>query len=243
VQNTPRNALTSEIVNPVSNFQFDDHPVRVVTRNGEPWFVAADVCAALTIGNPTDALKRLDSDEQALDSIEGLTRGNDNVNLVSESGMFSLTLGSRKPEARRFKKWVTSEVLPSIRKTGFYGTLSNPIMNMIVQQAIQYDKLEQEQQRLASQLQMATKLISSTSEKVDRVAAIVDATDPQYYTIKAYANIVGTRVDDKVASRLGKLAVRLSTDAGVDVGKARDGVYGLINRYHESILEQVFETL
>jgi len=243
VQNTPRNALTSEIVNPVSNFQFDDHPVRVVTRNGEPWFVAADVCAALTIGNPTDALKRLDSDEQALDSIEGLTRGNDNVNLVSESGMFSLTLGSRKPEARRFKKWVTSEVLPSIRKTGFYGTLSNPIMNMIVQQAIQYDKLEQQQKELASQLQTATSLISATSARVEQVAAVVGAQDPQFYSIKAYANILGVRVDDQAASKLGRVAARVSRESGVDVGSVKDHVWGKVNAYHESILEQVFETL
>jgi hypothetical protein len=78
------------------------------------------VCCALSIANTTDALKRLDEDERALDSIEGISRGNDQVNLVNESGLYSLILGSRKPEARRFKKWVTSEVLPAIRKTGGY---------------------------------------------------------------------------------------------------------------------------
>ena len=94
--------------------------VRTVLRDGEPWFVAADVCAALEISNTTDALKRLDADEQALGSIEGISRGNDSANLINESGLYSLVLGSRKPDAKRFKKWVTSEVLPAIRKTGGY---------------------------------------------------------------------------------------------------------------------------
>lgn len=101
-------------------FNFVSNTLRVVMRDGEPWFVAADVCAAISIGNTTDALRRLDDDEQALDSIEGISRGNDQANIINESGLYSLILGSRKPEAKKFKKWVTSEVLPAIRKTGRY---------------------------------------------------------------------------------------------------------------------------
>jgi prophage antirepressor-like protein len=67
------------------------------------------------------ALLRLDADEQALLSIKGLSRGNDDGNVINESGLYSLILGSKKAEAKRFKKWVTSEVLPSIRKTGAYA--------------------------------------------------------------------------------------------------------------------------
>lgn len=104
-------------------FAFDDALVRVVHHDsGEPWFVAADVCAALSLPNATRVLERLDDDEQALISIQGISRGNDQVNIVNESGLYSLVLGSRKPEAKRFKKWVTSEVLPSIRKTGAYSS-------------------------------------------------------------------------------------------------------------------------
>jgi prophage antirepressor-like protein len=103
-------------------FPFDSHTVRAVLRDGEPWFVAADVCAALDLPNTTRALDRLDEDEQALISIQGISRGNDLVNLINESGLYSLILGSRKPEAKRFKKWVTSVVLPAIRKTGQYAT-------------------------------------------------------------------------------------------------------------------------
>lgn len=105
-------------MNSIKPFNFHDHPVRVVMRDGEPWFVAADICAALELANVTMALRRLDADEQALISIEGISRGNDQASVINESGMHSLVLSSRKPEAKKFKKWVTSEVLPSIRKTG-----------------------------------------------------------------------------------------------------------------------------
>lgn len=87
---------------------------------GSPWFVAADVCAALDLKNVTMALRRLDDDEQALTTIEGLTKGNDQANIVNESGLYSLILTSRKAEAKQFKKWVTGEVLPALRKNGKY---------------------------------------------------------------------------------------------------------------------------
>lgn len=100
-------------------FTFSTQELRVVMRDGEPWFVAADVCAALTIGNNRDALVRLDEDEKGVGSID-TPGGAQQMTIVSESGLYSLVLGSRKPEAKRFKKWVTAEVLPSIRKTGRY---------------------------------------------------------------------------------------------------------------------------
>lgn len=105
---------------PVQSFEFNLHRLRIVMRDDEPWFVAADVCAALDLSNTTRALERLDADEQALSSIQGFSRGNDAVNLINESGLYSLIMGSRKPEAKKFRKWVTAEVLPAIRKTGRY---------------------------------------------------------------------------------------------------------------------------
>lgn len=93
--------------------------VRTTVIDGEPWFVAADVCHALDIGNPSDALNRLDDDERTLVSIEGASNGKP-VNGVNEPGLYSLVLGSRKPEAKAFKRWITHEVIPAIRKTGGY---------------------------------------------------------------------------------------------------------------------------
>lgn len=101
-----------------------EHPefgkVRTVMIDGEPWFVAADVCKALEIGNPTDAMRRLDADERTLISIEGASNGLP-VNVVNEPGLYTLILGSRKPEAKAFKRWITHEVLPALRNAAGLG--------------------------------------------------------------------------------------------------------------------------
>lgn len=88
--------------------------------DGEPWFVAKDVCEILGIGNSRQALSRLDDDEKNTVILNDGNRGNPNVSIVNEAGFYSLVLSSRKPEAREFKRWVTHEVLPSIRRSGGY---------------------------------------------------------------------------------------------------------------------------
>lgn len=93
--------------------------VRVIQREGEPWFVAADVCKALEIGNSRQAIVRLDDDEKGVISTDTLG-GQQQVNIVNEPGLYTLVLGSRKPEAKLFKRWITHEVIPAIRKTGGY---------------------------------------------------------------------------------------------------------------------------
>ncbi|MBU8787993.1 phage antirepressor [Bacillus sp. FSL K6-0138] len=100
-------------------FNYQDQQVRTVVKNGEPWFVAKDVCDVLEIGNPSQALSRLDEDEKNTVILnEGI--GNPNKTIVNEPGLYSLILGSRKPEAKQFKRWITHEVIPTIRKTGGY---------------------------------------------------------------------------------------------------------------------------
>ena len=103
--------------NEIQKFDFKGAPLRTLTdKAGEPWFVTKDVCAILEISNPSDALKRLDDDERSRFNLgrQGET------NIVNEAGLYVLVLGSRKPEAHEFKRWVTHEVLPSIRKHGGY---------------------------------------------------------------------------------------------------------------------------
>ena len=99
-------------------FGFENHDVRVVMQGEEPWFVAKDVCDVLELTNPTVALEGLDEDERAKFY---LGRQGD-ANIISESGLYTLIMRSHKPEAKRFRKWVTAEVLPSIRKHGAYLT-------------------------------------------------------------------------------------------------------------------------
>lgn len=95
--------------------------IRTITRDGEPWFVATDVCRALEVGNSRQAVSRLDDDEKGVISTDTLG-GRQEVGIINEPGLYTLVLGSRKPEAKAFKRWITHEVLPSIRKTGAYAT-------------------------------------------------------------------------------------------------------------------------
>ena len=104
---------------PIQSFDFQPNRLRVVMRDGEPWFVAADVCDALGLDNNRQAMTRLDDDEKGVISND-TPGGKQGVTVINESGLYSLIMGSRKPEAKKFRKWVTAEVLPAIRKTGRY---------------------------------------------------------------------------------------------------------------------------
>ncbi|WP_043843766.1 BRO family protein [Amycolatopsis taiwanensis] len=101
-------------------FEYSGRQVRTTTRDGEPWFVAADVCAVLGIRDTYDATRGLDDDEKGTETIR-TPGGPQAVTIVSEPGLYSLILRSRKPEAKPFKRWVTHEVLPALRKTGRYS--------------------------------------------------------------------------------------------------------------------------
>lgn len=106
-------------------FEFESHALRVnLDAAGQPWFVAADVCAALELPETHKAIARLDDDEKGRNSIP-TPGGQQEMSVVNESGLYNLVLGSRKPEAKRFKRWITHEVLPSIRKTGSYTSTTS----------------------------------------------------------------------------------------------------------------------
>lgn len=98
---------------------FNGNPVRIIERDGNPWFGAKDVCRILKLGNPRSSLALLDADEKGVHKMDTLG-GEQEMTVVSEAGLYSLILRSRKPEAKAFKRWITHEVLPSIRKTGGY---------------------------------------------------------------------------------------------------------------------------
>lgn len=101
-------------------FQFSEskNPVRNLLIDGEPWFVAKDVCDILGHSNPSSAIQMLDEDERAKKSLGRQGKGW----VVNESGLYMLILRSNKPTAKTFRKWVTAEVLPELRKRGYYGT-------------------------------------------------------------------------------------------------------------------------
>jgi len=103
-------------------FSFNDAQIRVVEKDGQPWFVAKDVCEIIGLSQVSRAMDRLDDDERGLVKVTHPQNPEKTleVNAVNESGLYQLIIASNKPEARTFRKWITSEVLPTIRKTGGY---------------------------------------------------------------------------------------------------------------------------
>lgn len=136
----------------IQRFDFKGAALRTLTdENGEPWFVAKDVCDVLELSNVSQTLaRRIDDDEKSSITLNDGTPGNPNRAIVSESGLYVLVLASRKPEAHEFKRWVTHEVLPQIRKHGAYMTqqtldkaLTSP--DFLIQLAT---KLKEEQEKV-----------------------------------------------------------------------------------------------
>lgn len=125
--------------------------VRSVMFDGEPWWLASDVCAVLGISNVGNALARLDEVDKGSIRIADGTPGNPNKAIVNESGLYDLILDSRKPEARAFRRWITNDVIPSIRRTGSYSAQPVEMTKLEVLQAA----IESEQGRLAAEARVA----------------------------------------------------------------------------------------
>ncbi len=167
--------------------------VRAVVKDGEPWFIASDVCESLGLSNPTVSVNRLDADER---SKFNLGRQGE-VNTVNEYGLYNLVLGSRKPEAKAFKRWITHEVIPAIRKHGGYLTP---------------DKVEEILTDPDSIIRLATQL---KEERAKREAAekVIEEQRPK----ALFADAVSA---SKTSILIGALA-KLIRQNGVDVGQKR----------------------
>lgn len=149
-------------MNSLQVFNFKQNEVRTILKDGEPWFVAKDVCDILDISKHRDAVSRLDDDERGSVLVDTLG-GRQAVSAVNEYGLYSLILKSRKPEAKEFKRWITHEVIPSIRKHGAYmtpetleKTISDPdfligLLTNLKEEKAKRVKAEQERNQLIEQ--------------------------------------------------------------------------------------------
>lgn len=104
---------------------FCNDMIRVIDKDGQPWFVVSDVCKALGLSNPTESIKNHDDDDLCTAEVIDSMKRKQIVNIVNEPGLYELIFKSRKKEAKSFKRWVVSEVLPQIRKTGEYRIPAN----------------------------------------------------------------------------------------------------------------------
>ena len=124
-------------------FNYEGNRVRTVQRDGEPWWVLKDVCAVLQLTTPARVAERLEADEMSQAHITDAIGRKQETTIVSEAGLFSVILRSDKPEARRFKRWVTHDVLPTIRRHGMYARdelLDNPDLMIAVLQALKFER-------------------------------------------------------------------------------------------------------
>jgi prophage antirepressor-like protein len=149
----------------INSFNFGVNPIRVTIVAVEPWFVAADVCAVLDLDST--ATRRLDEDEKDTLRLTQGTSGNPNVTIVNESGLYSLVLGSRKPEAKAFKKWVTSEVLPAIRRTGSYGAFDSLIPKTLPEALVAYADALRSNEALADRVQAQQSTIATQTVTIE----------------------------------------------------------------------------
>lgn len=151
--------------------------VRTVMKDNEPWFVAADVCRALDLTNSRMAVERLDEDEKGVSSIDTLG-GTQAVTIINEPGLYALVLGSRKPEAKAFKRWITHEVVPTIRKNGMYATnelLDNP--DLLIEAATRIKAQREKISALETTVAVQSQQLAEAAPKVSYYDLILNCKD------------------------------------------------------------------
>ncbi|MBB3666372.1 MULTISPECIES: BRO family protein [Prauserella salsuginis group] len=200
-------------------FTYGTESIRVVTVNGEPWFVAADVCRAISVD--ITQTRRLEDDEKGLHSVQ-TPGGHQSVTIVNEPGLYSLILRSRKPEARRFQRWITHEVIPSIRRTGGYGQPQIPgsyaeALEAAARQAREREAAEQRARELEPSANAWEMLVDATGDYSMREAAQILDRDPainmgqnrlaRYLRENAWVDRKGTPYQRKVDR--GQLVARI----------------------------------
>ena len=158
------------------------------------------------------------------------------LNVVNEPGLYSLVLGSRKPEAKAFKRWITHEVIPALRKTGTYSLkpmsqleIAKISLDMLIEQEKRLDSLEQENE--------------STREQIKELNAKIATRVQDSYSVAGYASRRGIKLDVSRANMLGREATRLSQRYGYEISKTPDPRFGTVNVYHTDVLKAVFEDL
>ncbi len=193
-------------------------------NDGEPCFVAADVCKALDQSNVSQVVSRLDDDEKGLHIVD-TPSGPQQMLCVSESGLYALILTSRKPEAKVFKRWITHEVLPAIRKTGQYTTQN---LTPLQQLRLYLESAEAQQRQLTEHDQRLNLLEASVQRP------------PEYFTVLGYFRLRGFLPPSlNEAQSIGQRAAALSRRSGYSIGKTTDPRFGEVNTYHESVLKQI----
>jgi prophage antirepressor-like protein len=197
---------------------------------GDPWWIAMDVCNALEISDISQAVERLDEDEKLIRTlhVSGQQRS---IWTVNEPGLYSLIIRSNKPEAKKFKQWITHEVLPTIRKTGQYAIGNITELDLIIKSAQAMKRLESRQIEHDQRL----KALEAKQHQ--------NAGETGYWTISAWCRLNNLTLSMEDAKRKGRVASKLSAKWGVPISKVADERFGSVNSYREDVLEEVFDPI
>ena len=208
-------------------FNFEGHDIRVeVADDGDVLLVATDVCEVLGIINVSQALERLDEDEKGI--CRTYTPGGVQELLgLTESGFYTLTIRSNKPQAKPFRRWVTHEVLPQIRKTGKYE-VHRPVLttNQVLLQMAQ-ELVKQEQQ------------LVNHDERI-RCLEASQGSDTGYVTILGYCRLRGLKRSLTESQAMGKEATKRAREMGMKLGEVPDERWGKVKSYPTDFLDEIF---
>ena len=213
--------------------------VRTIFANNQVWFCIKDVCDILELKNPTAVAQRLDEDERAKFNLgrQGET------NFTNESGLYTLILRSDKKEAKPFRKWITSEVIPAIRKTGKYEEKKKPLTQaeLILQQAQWMVEAENRINNIENNVIGLANTIEDNDKSIKRLENNQRRTvTSNHLTVIAYANIKGIKPKSYHAPSVGKKATKICREKDLLIGTTVDSRYGLINTYPVEVLDEIF---
>lgn len=207
-------------------FAFNSQEIRTVIIDEDVWFVAKDVCEILEIRNTSDALSRLDDDEKGIATTD-TPGGKQNIAIVSESGLYALVLTSRKPQAKAFRKWITSDVIPSIRKTGKYQIDKTPQLPSNYKEALlALIAKEEEREKLEKEAELLKLQNEDLEGENTRLSEIVDE-------VFGYSSILRIALFNNVSEKLfsWRLLKIASQKMGLEIKQAPCPRFGTKNLY------------
>ena len=233
----------------LAQFAFQDNQVRVLLLGNTPWFTAKDVAFVLGYSEPARMLQLVDEEDkqvinpQKLDSIKMVESFGDNtfkLSVINESGLYSVIFNSTKPEAKIFKKWVTSEVLPRIRQTGSYQAKPKSEIELLIESAQQLLKLQQEQERLKLEQQLQSQKLAEieflTHQHDSEIDRIFNPNGHYFAVMGYYSNRSLGAISLKQASAIGKKATAYCKKHNIHVDKMPDPRFGWVNTYPENVI-------
>ena len=232
-------------------YQFDAFRVRIIDRDGSPWWVLADVCEVLGLGNPSMVAERLADDEKMTLSLaeghSGQRGGAQSMRIINESGLYAVILRSNKPDAIRFRHWITSEVLPSIRRTGSYGV---PKVPSSFAEALRL-AADLEEKRLALESKIAADApkveLADAIGKSDRSMSITDAAKhfglhpvaEVFPYLRARGYLTERNLPTQAAIDAGYLALRETKDQAGNVWPQAVVEVWQLETWREHVVKQV----